>query len=144
MKEILIKNTDDLSRAADEFISCMGAGRIFAFAGPMGVGKTTFISALCHRLGVEADDISSPTFAIVNEYRPAQADSPIYHFDCYRLSDDREAFDMGIEDYFESGALCLIEWPDRIENFLPADAVIVEMEELSDGSRRMCMRDCGE
>lgn len=134
--EILIKNLEELPRAAKEFIAAMGDDTVFAFEGKMGAGKTTFIAEVCRQLGV-SDDISSPTFAIINEYRSDETAELIYHFDCYRIEDAAEAEDMGVEDYFYSGALCLIEWPDRIADFLPADAVEVKIEELEDGSRRV-------
>ncbi|MBD5268481.1 MAG: tRNA (adenosine(37)-N6)-threonylcarbamoyltransferase complex ATPase subunit type 1 TsaE [Bacteroides sp.] len=137
MKEIIIKDIADLDRAAKEFIGQIGENTVFAFHGEMGAGKTTFISAICRALGVEEDDISSPTFAIVNEYRSDSTAELIYHFDCYRIEDDEEALDMGVEDYFDSGALCFIEWPDRIENFLPEDVVNVAIEELPSGERRV-------
>ena len=136
-KEIIIESESALPRAAQEFIGCIGDNKIFAFTGTMGAGKTTFISAICKSLGVEEDDISSPTFAIVNEYRSDSTGQLIYHFDCYRIEDDEEALDMGVEDYFESGSLCFIEWPDRIERFLPEDTVEVSIEETESGARKV-------
>ena len=136
-KEIIIESESALPRAAQEFIGCIGDNKIFAFTGSMGAGKTTFISAICKSLGVEEDDISSPTFAIVNEYRSDSTGQLIYHFDCYRIEDDEEALDMGVEDYFESGSLCFIEWPDRIERFLPDDTVEVGIEETESGAREV-------
>ncbi len=136
-KEIIIESESALPRAAQEFIGCIGDNKIFAFTGSMGAGKTTFISAICKSLGVEEDDISSPTFAIVNEYRSDTTGQLIYHFDCYRIEDDEEALDMGVEDYFESGSLCFIEWPDRIERFLPDDTVEVSIEEIESGARKV-------
>lgn len=136
-KEIIIESESALPRAAQEFIGCIGDNKIFAFTGSMGAGKTTFISAICKSLGVEEDDISSPTFAIVNEYRSDSTGQLIYHFDCYRIEDDEEALDMGVEDYFESGSLCFIEWPDRIERFLPEDTVEVSIEETESGARKV-------
>jgi tRNA threonylcarbamoyladenosine biosynthesis protein TsaE len=100
----------------------------------MGAGKTTFIKALCECLGVTEDVITSPTFAIVNEYR-SESEELIYHFDFYRVKKLEEAYDMGYEDYFYSGALCFIEWPELIEELLPLDAVKVSIEEKEDGSR---------
>lgn len=136
-KEIIIESESALPRAAQEFIGCIGDNKIFAFTGTMGAGKTTFISAICKSLGVEEDDISSPTFAIVNEYRSDSTGQLIYHFDCYRIEDDEEALDMGVEDYFESGSLCFIEWPDRIERFLPEDTVEVSIAETESGARKV-------
>jgi tRNA threonylcarbamoyladenosine biosynthesis protein TsaE len=93
----------------------------------MGAGKTTFINALCKALGVETDVTNSPSFAIINEYRSDSTAELIYHFDCYRLEKEEEAVDLGAEDYFDCGAICLIEWPERIENLLPDDTVRVDI-----------------
>lgn len=128
-----IKNLEDLPRAAGEFLGAIGDARVVAFDAGMGVGKTTFITALCRALGVE-DDVASPTFAIVNEYSGRDG-QPIYHFDCYRLEDVEEARDFGAEDYLDSGHLCLIEWPDIIEPLLPYDTLRVAITENQDGSR---------
>jgi tRNA threonylcarbamoyladenosine biosynthesis protein TsaE len=98
----------------------------------MGAGKTTFIKAVCEELGVE-DVITSPTFAIINEY--TGQDGAIFHFDFYRIKKLEEVYDMGYEDYFYSGALCFIEWPELIEEVLPEDAVRVSIQEKEDGSR---------
>jgi tRNA threonylcarbamoyladenosine biosynthesis protein TsaE len=133
--EIIIKDINDLPRAAKEFIAAMDQDTVFAFRGEMGAGKTTFIKAICEALGVE-DSINSPTFAIVNEYRSATAEL-IYHFDCYRIKKLEEALDFGFEDYMESGALCLIEWPENVEELLPGDTVNVSITVQEDGSRRV-------
>ena len=125
----------DLSAAARQFLQAIGDARIVAFYGAMGAGKTTFISALCRELGVQ-DDVNSPTFAIVNEYRDA-ADAPVYHFDFYRLQRPEEALDLGLYDYLDSGALCLLEWPEIIEPLLPADTLHVCIEEAADGTRTL-------
>jgi tRNA threonylcarbamoyladenosine biosynthesis protein TsaE len=109
----------------------MGDAHVFAFYGKMGAGKTTFVKAICEELGVE-DVITSPTFAIINEY---EGDETIYHFDFYRIKKLEEVYDMGYEDYFYSGALCFIEWPELIEEILPDDAVRVSITEQQDGSR---------
>ncbi len=131
--EIKIDNLEHIHEAAREFISAMGEGTVFAFYGHMGAGKTTFIKAVCECLGVE-DVINSPTFAIVNEYR-AESGELIYHFDFYRIKKLEEVYDMGYEDYFYSGALCFIEWPELVEELLPEDAVKVYIEENADGTR---------
>ena len=112
----------------------MGDNTVFAFYGKMGAGKTTFIKAVCEELGV-TDVINSPTFAIVNEYRSETAGELIYHFDFYRIKKLEEVYDMGYEDYFYSGALCFIEWPELIEDVLPGNTVNVYIEEAEDGTR---------
>jgi len=119
---------DDLPAAAYQFMTEMGDYTVFAFYGKMGAGKTTFIRALCHALGVESDMANSPSFAIINEYRSDTTAELIYHFDCYRLEDEREAVDIGAEDYMDCGAVCLIEWPERIEGLLPDDTVRVDID----------------
>ena len=124
---------DNLPEAAHAFIEAMGDNRIFAFEGEMGAGKTTFITEVCRQLGA-SDDSGSPTFSIVNEYRSSEG-SPIYHFDFYRLDSPAEALDMGAEDYFYSGNLCLMEWPDRLGSLLPEETVEVKIMELPDGKR---------
>ncbi len=131
--EIRINSIDELPQAAKTFVEHMGDGSVFALYGGMGAGKTTFTKAVCEHLGV-ADAINSPTFAIVNEYRSASAEL-IYHFDFYRIKKLEEVYDMGYEDYFYSGALCFIEWPELIEDLLPGDTVRVTIEENADGSR---------
>ena len=130
--EIQIKDLEHIREAAREFVENIGDRTVFAFYGHMGAGKTTFIKAICEELGVE-DVITSPTFAIVNEYTAQKG--PIYHFDFYRIKKLEEVYDMGFEDYFYSGSLCLIEWPELIEEVLPDDAVKVAITEQPDGSR---------
>lgn len=132
--KITIKSLDSIHEAAREFIKNMGKGHVFAFYGKMGAGKTTFIKAICEELGVE-DVITSPTFAIVNDYTSTKDDSHIYHFDFYRIKKLEEVYDMGYEDYFYSGSLCFIEWPELIEDILPGDAVKVTITQNEDGSR---------
>ena len=130
--EIIIQDLEHINEAAQQFIENIGNHTVFAFYGKMGAGKTTFIKAICEALGVD-DVITSPTFAIVNEY--TAEDGPVYHFDFYRIKKLEEVYDMGFEDYFYSGALCLIEWPELIEEVLPEDAVKVSITENTDGSR---------
>lgn len=132
--EITINNLDNIREAARSFIENIGESTVIAFYGKMGAGKTTFIKAVCEELGVE-DVITSPTFAIVNEYRSDTTGELIYHFDFYRIKKIEEVYDMGYEDYFYSGALCFIEWPELIEELLPGDALTVKIEEREDGSR---------
>lgn len=132
--EMRIDNIDSIREAARQFVTATGENTVFAFYGKMGAGKTTFIKAVCEELGVE-DVITSPTFAIVNEYRSDTTGELIYHFDFYRIKKIEEVYDMGYEDYFYSGALCFIEWPELIEELLPEEAVKVTIEENADGSR---------
>ena len=136
--EIKITSLDNIHEAAKQFIGAMGDSTVFAFYGKMGAGKTTFIKAVCEELGV-TDVINSPTFAIINEYRSDETGELIYHFDFYRINKMEEAFDFGYEDYFYSGALCFIEWPELIEELLPTDVVKVSIEEQEGGSRLMKM-----
>ena len=131
--EIRINSLDTIHEAAKDFIKGMGDGKVFAFYGKMGAGKTTFIKALCEVLGVK-DVITSPTFAIINEYTDGN-DNPIYHFDFYRIKNLEEVYDMGYEDYFYSGNLCLLEWPELVEDVLPENVIKVTIEEQPDGSR---------
>ena len=133
MKELRIKSLEDINSVAKQFIELIGEHHVFAMYGPMGVGKTTFVKAVCEALGVE-DTINSPTFAIVNEYRTPK-DKVVYHFDFYRIEDVQEAYDFGYEDYFYSKALCFIEWPERIESILPADVISLNFIEEEDGGR---------
>ena len=133
--EITIKSLDTIQEAAKEFINRMGEGKVFAFYGKMGAGKTTFIKALCEALGVK-DVITSPTFSLINEYTDGKGNS-IYHFDFYRIKKLEEVYDMGYEDYFYSGNLCLLEWPELIEEILPENVIKVTIEEQSDGTRKL-------
>ena len=132
--EIKIENLEHIREAARQFIAQMGDRKVFAFYGSMGAGKTTFVKAVCEELGVE-DVITSPTFAIINEYHAEARDLTIYHFDFYRIKKLEEVYDMGYEDYFYSGAVCFIEWPELIEDLLPEEAVKVSITEKEDGSR---------
>lgn len=126
---------EDIRQAAKQFLENMGENTIFAFYGKMGAGKTTFIKAVCEELGVD-DTVTSPTFAIVNEYEAANG-RPIYHFDFYRIKKVSEAYDMGCEEYFYSGHPCFIEWPELIEEVLPEETVNITIEALPDGERRL-------
>jgi len=132
--KITINDINNIRSAAREFVAGMGDGKVFAFYGKMGAGKTTFIKAVCEELGV-GDVITSPTFAIVNEYESETQALTIYHFDFYRIKKIEEVYDMGYEDYFYGGGLCFIEWPELIEELLPEDAVKVTIDEQEDGSR---------
>ena len=134
---LTITGLDGINAAAKKFVEKMDNQKVFAFYGKMGAGKTTFIKAVCECLGVE-DTVTSPTFAIVNEYQSDAVDYPIYHFDFYRIKKLEEVYDMGYEDYFYGGGVCFIEWPELIEDLLPEDAVRVEIKENGDGTRTVC------
>lgn len=134
MTEILIPSLDKIADAAQEFVAQMGHRRVFAFYGGMGAGKTTFIKALCQQLGVK-DAVTSPTFAIVNEY--GSDIGPIYHFDFYRIKNLAEVMDLGFDDYAYSGHLCLMEWPELIGDLLPDNTVSVHIEETDNGMRKI-------
>ena len=136
--EIKIQSLEHIHDAAREFIAAMGDNTVFALYGKMGAGKTTFIKALCQELGVE-DVVTSPTFAVINEYRSDIAGELIYHFDFYRIKKLEEVYDMVYEDYFYSGALCFIERPELVEELLPGNTIKVTIEELEDGSRKLTM-----
>ncbi|MBR1927258.1 MAG: tRNA (adenosine(37)-N6)-threonylcarbamoyltransferase complex ATPase subunit type 1 TsaE [Bacteroidales bacterium] len=138
--EITIHNLNDLDRAAGEFLSEIGDNKLIALYAPMGAGKTTFTTALCRRLGVKEDAVSSPTFAIVNEYRTGDGD-PMYHFDFYRVNKIGEAFDIGFYDYVDSGCLCVMEWPENIEEILPEETLKVSITVNPDESRTIRWED---
>ena len=154
--EIKIESIETIREAARAFVEQIGDHRVFAFYGSMGAGKTTFIKAICEEMGVE-DVITSPTFAIVNEYTigrsAAQKEGDasgggssmfngqsIFHFDFYRIKKLEEVYDMGYEDYFYSGSLCFIEWPELIEELLPDDAVRVTIATNVGGSRTVTIK----
>ena len=134
--KIDVKSVADLEQAARRFVEEMGDETVYAFYGEMGAGKTTFIRALAAALGVEDDVANSPSFSIINEYRSDTTAELIYHFDLYRLDSMDEAMDIGVEDYFDSGVLCLLEWPERIEPMLPDDTVRVDIAADPDSGRR--------
>ena len=133
--EIHVASLADIDAAAQQFLELMGDETVYAFHGEMGVGKTTFISALARALGVDAEEANSTSFAIVNEYRSETTAELIYHFDLYRLETMEEILDIGFEDYLDCGALCLIEWPEKVEDILPNDTVDVTIRLNDDHSR---------
>lgn len=130
MKQNAVEDIAGLSQLANELLDYARGNKVFAFYGEMGVGKTTFIKAICKAVGVK-DNVNSPTFALVNEYR-AESGSPVYHFDFYRIENENEALDIGCEEYFYSGNYCFIEWPEKISNLLPEDHVKVHIEVVND------------
>ncbi len=138
--QIQITGLQDLERAAREFLGLLGSHTLVAFYAPMGAGKTTFTTAVCKVLGVEEDAISSPTFAIVNEYR-GKGGRPIFHFDFYRIDKPAEALDIGLYDYLDSGELCLMEWPENVEDLLPEETLRVQISVQPDGSRLLAWED---
>lgn len=128
-----LESLDKIHEAARYFLNAVGDAKIFAIDGDMGVGKTTFIKAVCEELGVK-DVITSPTFSLVNEYTDGKGE-PVYHFDFYRIKKIDEVYDMGYEDYFYGGNLCFLEWPELIESLLPEDVTKVHITTEADGSR---------
>jgi tRNA threonylcarbamoyladenosine biosynthesis protein TsaE len=138
MDSLVLKSLSDLDVVAEKFLRLMQNKKVFAFFGPMGVGKTTFIKALCNELDV-VEIVTSPTFALINEYQTSSGEI-IYHFDFYRIKKIEEVFDFGYEDYFYSGNYCFIEWPDKIAEILPENVVFVQMTENKDGSRTINIR----
>lgn len=138
--EIVIKDLDSIDQAAGEFLKETAGHNIIAFYAPMGAGKTTFTTALCNRLGVKEDAVSSPTFSIVNEYKASDGSS-VFHFDFYRINKIEEAFDIGFFDYVDSGNLCIVEWPENIEEILPEETLKVHINVLPDESRVVSWED---
>lgn len=136
--EIIINGIGNLPRAAAEFLAAIGDRRIVALRGKMGAGKTSLVAELMRQLKMD-DEASSPTFAIANEYHSSETGQTVYHFDFYRLESSAEAYDIGIEDYWDSGNLCLMEWTENIEDILPDETLFVDIEELPDGSRRISL-----
>ena len=141
MKHTLtIESLSQIDEVARTFLQEIGDCRIVAFYAPMGAGKTTFTNALCRALGVRDDAVSSPTFAIVNEYRTREGE-PVYHFDFYRIEKAAEALDIGFYDYVDSGCLCLMEWPENIEDLLPEETLRVRISVAPDGARTLSWED---
>lgn len=129
-----IDSTDHLPEVADAILKALNGRTLVIFRGEMGAGKTTLIRAICDSLGV-TDTVTSPTFAIINEYHGGDM-LPVYHFDFYRINHIEEAFDFGYEEYFYSGNLCLIEWPEKIESLLPDGIMTVKIEVVNENTRR--------
>ena len=138
--EIHIGSLQELDKAAAEFLRQAGDSALIALYGPMGAGKTTFTTAVCKQLGVVEDAVSSPTFAIVNEYRTGSG-APMYHFDFYRIERPEEALDIGLYDYLDSGALCIMEWPENIGPLLPDETLRVHISVNPDHSRTLRWED---
>lgn len=134
MKTISINSLAELPEVADAVVEALDGRTVVAFCGAMGAGKTTLISAIMEQLG-SRDTVTSPTFAIVNQYYTGEH-KPVYHFDFYRINSVAEAFDLGYEEYFYSGDLCLVEWPEKVEELIPDDAMVVRIEVLGDTERR--------
>jgi tRNA threonylcarbamoyladenosine biosynthesis protein TsaE len=137
--QIHIPHTAALADAAQHFLQTIGDAKLLAFYGAMGVGKTTFVKAICEALGVQ-DVVNSPTFAIVNEYTDAQGEA-VYHFDFYRIKKQAELFDLGFDNYLDSGCFCLMEWPELVEELLPDETLRITLVEQADGSRMLTF-DC--
>jgi tRNA threonylcarbamoyladenosine biosynthesis protein TsaE len=135
MKVVYCRDQNNLGYIGREILTSFPGERIFAFYGNMGAGKTTFIKAMCRELGV-SDMVNSPTFALIHEYR-SDAGLRIYHFDFYRISSIREVYDFGYEDYFFGGAYCMLEWPEKVQELLPASHVYIHLEELAGGERKI-------
>lgn len=138
-QEVIIRDLADIDRAAEEFLEKIGDNRLIAFFAPMGAGKTTFTTALCRKLGVQ-DAVCSPTFTIINEYRGGDGE-PIFHFDFYRINKLSEAVEIGLDDYLYSGCLCLMEWPENVEELLPEETLRVSISVRDDLSRRISWQD---
>jgi len=133
MIELKITSLESIEQTAKEFIAQIGDNKLFAFYGEMGVGKTTFIKQLCKQLGVDGE-VTSPTFSLVNEYHTS-SDDILYHFDFYRIENPEEALDFGLYEYLDSNNICLMEWPEMIEDLLPEETVKVEISLEDDNSR---------
>lgn len=138
--ELTIKNLSSIDETARVFLNEIGDNRLVAFYAPMGAGKTTFTTAICRVLGVAEDAVSSPTFSIVNEYRTAAGES-MFHFDFYRITRIAEALDIGFYDYIDSGCLCIMEWPENIEEIIPEETLKVHISVNPDESRALSWED---
>ena len=137
---IIIKDLAAIDSAARQFLSETSGHNIIALYGSMGAGKTTFTAALCRALGIDGESLSSPTFALVNEYRTRSGGS-VFHFDFYRIDKIAEALDIGFYEYIDSGCLCIMEWPENIEEILPEETLRVHIAVLPDGSRSLTWQD---
>lgn len=137
---IIIKDLAAIDSAARQFLSETSGHNIIALYGSMGAGKTTFTAALCRALGIDGESVSSPTFALVNEYRTRSGES-VFHFDFYRIDRIAEALDIGFYEYIDSGCLCIMEWPENIEEILPEETLRVHIAVLPDGSRSLTWQD---
>lgn len=135
MKTLSIPSLDTIDQAAEQFLQVMGEANIVAISGEMGAGKTTLIQALCRSLGVRSE-VNSPTFSLVNQYFTESGQS-IFHFDLYRIEDPGELFDMGYEEYFFSGDVCFIEWPEKASHLIPAEALRVKIVVHEDQRREL-------
>ncbi|MDY3979295.1 MAG: tRNA (adenosine(37)-N6)-threonylcarbamoyltransferase complex ATPase subunit type 1 TsaE [Tidjanibacter sp.] len=133
MKEIEVDSLGRLPDAAQEIVGMLDGRNVVAFFGPMGAGKTTLIREICAQMGV-TDTVTSPTFALINQYNTEDG-RPIYHFDFYRINRPEEAFDLGYEEYFYGGDLCLVEWPEKVENLLPDDTLRIRLTPTGNDSR---------
>lgn len=138
--KIHISSLTEIDKAAQEFLQQIGDHKLWAFDGSMGAGKTTFTVALCKALKVVDESVCSPTFTIVNEYRTADG-LPVYHFDFYRIKNNAEAMAIGVEDYFYSDEICIMEWPENIEDLLPMETVRISIKVNDDLSRDICWED---
>ena len=133
MTTFIIKSLDEIQKTARSFLDHFADKKIFAFYGPLGSGKTTFIKSLCKELNAE-DNVSSPSFSIINEY-VSEENGEIYHLDFYRLEKQEEAYDLGYEEYFYTGKLCFIEWPELVKDILPEETIHVRIKTDSAGAR---------
>ena len=133
MREINVNGLGDLPDAAEQILEALDGRNVVALYGPMGAGKTTLVREICSQLGSE-DTVTSPTFALINRYDTAEGDA-IFHFDFYRIERPEEAFDMGYEEYFYSDGLCLVEWPEKVEELLPDDVMKVTITPTSNTRR---------